>query len=95
MGTGERTSTPGYLPGGGTIEIVGADPNTGRVQLTLPGGAPSPASEILAVEVSTKPLINFVWLGAIVMLASAALSMIRRFGELKERPARTSAGQAA
>jgi hypothetical protein len=36
-----------------------------------------------------------VWLGAIVMLSSAVLSMLRRFGDLKERAARAAAGTAA
>jgi len=38
---------------------------------------------ILAVEVSTKPLINLVWIGAIIMLGSAFLSVLRRALDLK------------
>ena len=37
---------------------------------------------MLAVEVSTKPLINLVWIGAIVMLASVFLSVVRRSRDL-------------
>jgi cytochrome c-type biogenesis protein CcmF len=86
MKTGTRNSIPDYLPGGGSVEIVKVDPNTGRVALNLPGsaGASTKTADILAVEVSTKPLINLVWLGAIVMLASVFLSVVRRGIELSK-----------
>jgi cytochrome c-type biogenesis protein CcmF len=84
--TGTRNSIPDYLPGGGSVEIVKVDPNTGRVALALPGGpAIAHPADVLAVEVSTKPLINLVWLGAIVMLASAFLSVARRAMDLGEK----------
>jgi len=38
---------------------------------------------VLAVEVSTKPLINLVWLGAILMLGSAFVSVARRAIDLR------------
>jgi len=37
--------------------------------------------------VSTKPLINLVWLGAILMLGSAFLSVLRRGLDLNRAPA--------
>ena len=37
---------------------------------------------MLAVEVSTKPFINLVWIGAIIMLGSAFLSVVRRGQDL-------------
>ena len=78
--TGTRSSIPDYLPGGGSVEIVEVDPNRGRVALRLPGLTHSDASSggVLAVEVSTKPLINLVWLGAILMIGSVFLSVTRR-----------------
>jgi hypothetical protein len=69
---------PDYLPGGGSVQIASVDPNTGRVALELPGMPRVKSEKVLAVEVSTKPLINLVWLGAIVMLSSAFLSVLRR-----------------
>ena len=60
------------------MNIVSADPNTGKVQLSLPGQEQAAGAQILAVEVSTKPFINLVWLGAIIMLSSVFLVMIRR-----------------
>jgi len=78
--TGMRNSIPDYLPGGGSVEIAQVDPNSGRVSLRLPGLTHEAAQEgaVLAVEVSTKPLINLVWLGAILMVGSVFLSMARR-----------------
>ena len=76
--TGIPNRIPDYLPGGASIQIASVDPNTGRVALELPGMPRSTSQKVLAVEVSTKPLINLVWLGAILMLGSAFLSVLRR-----------------
>ena len=96
MASSERTMTPAYLPSGGTVSIVTADPNNGgRVMLALPGAELGRKSQTLAVEVSTKPFINLVWLGAVVMLASAFLSMIRRVLDLKREPVRTQGSKTA
>jgi cytochrome c biogenesis factor len=42
----------------------------------------STSNEVLAVEVSTKPFISLVWIGAIIMLASVFLSVVRRAQEM-------------
>ena len=78
MKSGIPNSIPDYLPGGGSVQIASVDPNTGRVALEVPGMPRPQTGTTLAVEVSTKPLINLVWLGAIVMLASAFMSVLRR-----------------
>jgi len=96
MGGGRPVMTPAYLPSGGTVSIVNADPNNGgRVMLALPGTERDRASQTLAVEVSTKPFINLVWLGAVVMLASAFLSMIRRALDLRREPVRAQKVESA
>ncbi len=84
MATGQPRQTPDYMPGGGQVTVAAVDPGQGgRVALDLPGGsADGPQGGILAVEVSTKPLINCVWVGAIIMLVSAMLAMIRRIMDL-------------
>jgi cytochrome c-type biogenesis protein CcmF len=87
MKSGIPNHIPDYLPGGASVEIVSVDPNTGRVALRLPGMGRTQAGTILAVEVSTKPFINLVWLGAIIMLGSAFLSVGRRVLDLKRVPA--------
>ncbi len=79
MGSGMQNRIPDYLPGGGSVTIARVDPNTGRVALEVPGlGGDQKVGDILAVEVSTKPFINLVWAGAILMLASAFLVVVRR-----------------
>ena len=83
MASGIPNRIPDYLPGGGSVQIVSVDPNAGRVALELPGMPREKASSVLAVEVSTKPLINLVWLGAVIMLSSAFLSMVRRILDLR------------
>ena len=85
--TGSRNSIPAYLPGGSSVEIASADPNTGKVALLLPGMPRDAGGNVLAVEVSTKPFINLVWLGAIIMLGSAFLSVFRRAQDLKRTEA--------
>jgi cytochrome c biogenesis factor len=82
--TGTRNSIPDYLPGGGSVEISQVDPSGGRVAVVLPGMGHDTAQQagVLAVEVSTKPLINLVWLGAILMLGSVFLSVARRVMDL-------------
>jgi cytochrome c-type biogenesis protein CcmF len=87
MKSGIPNRIPDYLPGGASVEIVSVDPNTGRVALMLPGMGRSQAGTILAVEVSTKPFINLVWLGAVVMLGSVFMSVGRRVIDLKRVPA--------
>ncbi len=77
---------PDYLPGGASIQIASVDPNTGRVALELPGMEHAKPKQVLAVEVSTKPLINLVWLGAILMLGSAFLSVLRRAIDVRRMP---------
>jgi cytochrome c-type biogenesis protein CcmF len=88
--SGTKSSIPDYLPGGGSVEIASVDPNTGRVALTVPGlDRGAGGGGVLAVEVSTKPLINLVWVGAIIMLGSAFLSVLRRAIDLNRgAPAR-------
>ena len=82
MASGQQVHHADYIPGGGEVSIMSADPNGGRVQLKLPASETGAGAEILAVEVSTKPFINLVWLGAILMLGSAFVVMIRRGQDL-------------
>jgi len=86
MGSGTQNRIPDYLPGGGSVTIARVDPTSGRVALEVPGmGGAQKVGDILAVEVSTKPFINLVWAGAILMLASAFLVVVRRAIDLNGR----------
>ncbi len=91
---GTPNRIPDYLPGGASVMIKAVDAANGRVGLEVPGMARSQQGGILAVEVSTKPLINLVWLGAILMLGSAFLSVVRRALDLKPRVMRVEAAAA-
>ena len=84
MREGAMQRIPDYLPGGGSVEMATADSNTGKVALILPGTVTKSNQDVLAVEVSTKPLINLVWIGAIIMLSSVFLSAIRRVMEVQK-----------
>ena len=70
------------------MSILTADPNNGgRVSLSLPGAEKSDNAEILAVELSTKPFINLVWLGAILTLGATFAVVVRRSQDVaKDKP---------
>jgi cytochrome c-type biogenesis protein CcmF len=91
--TGTRNSVPDYLPGGGQVAIAAVDPANGRVALDVPGlgGGDRSQADVLAVEISTKPLINLVWLGSIIMLAATYLAVLRRSHDLKRQVATPAA----
>jgi cytochrome c-type biogenesis protein CcmF len=87
LASGVPNRIPDYLPGGASVQISSVDPTTGRVALEVPGMTQmGRGGDVLAVEISTKPLINLVWIGAIIMLSSAFLSVLRRAIDLR-RPA--------
>jgi cytochrome c-type biogenesis protein CcmF len=71
---------PADLPGGGSITLANVDPNSGTAQFEIvpAGGAAAGTPEVLAVEVSTKPLIGLVWVGMGMLLFGAALGIRRR-----------------
>jgi hypothetical protein len=82
------------VQGFGTIALSRIDADRGRVALHLPaagtaGAAPGvspaplaplspPAERFAVIELSTKPLINLVWIGALLMLIGTALAGLRR-----------------
>ena len=51
----------------------------GRIALQLPSGV-APAS-LAIVEISTKPFINLVWIGALLMLFGTIMAGVRRAAE--------------
>jgi cytochrome c-type biogenesis protein CcmF len=73
------TKLPADLPGGGSITLGTVDPNAGTAQIVLtPAGGGAAPGEVLAVELSTKPLIGLVWVGMGTLLFGAALGIRRR-----------------
>jgi cytochrome c-type biogenesis protein CcmF len=84
------------VPGLGPITVVRIDADNHRVGVRLPGGAPA---GVAVVELSTKPLVNLVWVGALLALVGSALAGLRRAIEVnpaapRRQPARAGAGAA-
>ncbi len=51
-------------------------------------GKGGPSREMLVVEASTKPLINLVWAGLIILLVGVAVTIVRRAGDVRLRGVR-------
>ena len=79
-GPGGNESVPAEVPGLGRLAVAGVDADHARVAVLLPGAAASGA-DVALVELSTKPLVNLVWIGALLTLAAAVLAAVRRAQE--------------
>ncbi len=69
------------IPGTGqTLHIESLDANQGTVKLTVHGASPGQATpkDVLAVEVSEKPLISLLWFGCIILTFGVTLSLVDR-----------------
>ncbi|MBD3234524.1 MAG: hypothetical protein GF315_12435 [candidate division Zixibacteria bacterium] len=74
-------SKPAITEFGGVINIAGINAEQGKISLLFEGFGSKDhpqASETLYFQVSTKPLINLVWLGAVMMVVGTFLSFGRR-----------------
>ncbi len=62
------------------VQLESIDANEGKVLLAVHSVASSPVGgkDILAVEVSEKPLISILWLGCIVMILGVSISLADR-----------------
>ncbi len=76
---------PVSLAGIGEFRIARLDADNGRIAVVLPGGA---AADLAIVEFSTKPLVNLVWIGALLTLLGSALAGVRRATEQRAPPER-------
>jgi cytochrome c-type biogenesis protein CcmF len=67
------------LPGGeGSVMLEGIQADQGKVSLTFAGVPGSEVMDLLILEVSKKPLINFVWLGIVMVCVGTYVSYVRR-----------------
>ncbi|MEP7028647.1 MAG: cytochrome c biogenesis protein CcsA [Candidatus Eisenbacteria bacterium] len=95
------TKLPADLPGGGAISLGTLNPNTGTAQFLVEapvgaGGVAPVNPEVLAVEISTKPLIGLVWIGMGILLFGAVLGIVRRLAlQARARTAPVPAGARA
>jgi cytochrome c-type biogenesis protein CcmF len=83
----ESPETP--LPGGGRLKVRKVSPNEGTCEIEILGLAAGsdlkPATvETLSVDLTTKPLISFVWGGFYVMMAGALVALLRRARDSRE-----------
>ena len=84
------------LPGGALLAFDkmnagSADPNNPNAGATDESGSfvirePGPVMEAFQIDVTTRPLINFIWLGTLLMVAGGLMSMRRRVLENREVP---------
>ena len=75
--TNGQVETPAVdLPGGGAIRVSKINASGGNVEIEL-AGVENRAT--LAVDVTTKPLIEMVWFGLYLMLGGGGLAMALRF----------------
>jgi cytochrome c-type biogenesis protein CcmF len=84
----EEKEIPGVA--GSRMRVVAVSPNDGAVVLNLQGIAKDPkretqaaTQESLAIEVTDKPLISLVWAGFYVMMAGAAMALVKRAKEAR------------
>ena len=77
-GSVEFPSQP--MPGGGRVAVAGINASNGSVRLLLEGVglAPDAKKAELSLDVTSKPLIGFVWYGLYVVLAGGILAFIDR-----------------
>lgn len=60
------------------VDITSIHADQGSVGIAIPGVTDARSTESLILDVSKKPLINFVWGGAILIMLGTGLSFLRR-----------------
>ena len=77
---GQVEFPPLPLPGGGRVAVAGINASNGSVRLFLDGLGLDPGAKKpeLSLDVTSKPLIGFVWYGLYVVLAGGILAFADR-----------------
>jgi len=75
---GGRTELPATLSDGGTVSMSEIQADRRRVTLAVHTPDMPAAPEALAVHISTKPMINLVWIGVSITLLGSLLAIRRR-----------------
>lgn len=70
---------PADVPGRGLLTLVRMDADHGRIAVLPPGG--TALAPTVVIDLSTKPWVNLVWVGALLMLFGTALAGVRRARE--------------
>ena len=64
--------------GGGTLHLVDVNPAGNSAQFVF---LPRTQPILATIEVSTKPMINLVWIGFMLLVAGAVVAFYRRISE--------------
>jgi len=85
MGPGglESPWVPLPMGQGATGRLDGMKVETGTIRVTLQDPSAAGAPETLTADVSTKPLVNALWLGIILVAAGSAIATAQRASEGK------------
>jgi hypothetical protein len=83
---------PAEIEGFGALALARMDADHGRVAVMPPGAAQ--VTPTVVVDMSTKPWVNLVWLGALLMLFGTAIAGVRRAQEQVVREPRRVAARA-
>jgi cytochrome c-type biogenesis protein CcmF len=78
VGAGGRTELAATLSDGGTVSLSEIQADRRRVTLAVRTADMPRVPEALAVHISTKPMINLVWIGVSITLLGSLLAIRRR-----------------
>jgi cytochrome c biogenesis factor len=70
---------PAEVPGLGALSLARMDADHGRIAVMLPGT--QTMVSVVTIDMSTKPWVNLVWVGALLMLIGTAMAGVRRARE--------------
>jgi hypothetical protein len=76
---GEQSIVP--LPDGGHLFLISVDAKSDSASYVL---VPAEAGTMATIEVSTKPMINLVWFGFLIIVLGSGLAVVRRMRESKQ-----------
>jgi cytochrome c-type biogenesis protein CcmF len=81
------------VPGLGMLTLARMDADRGRIAVMLPESPE--AAAVVTIDMSTKPLVNLVWVGALLMLIGTAIAGVRRAREQTVKEPRRAPVRAA
>lgn len=70
---------PAEVPGLGMLSLARMDADHGRIAVIPPGE--QAMLSVVTIDMSTKPWVNLVWVGALLMLIGTAMAGVRRARE--------------
>ncbi len=81
MSQGEKLKDPVDIPGTQyKVAVDGVNASSGEVKLLVvhPGQDGADSKDMLAIEISEKPLISLLWFGTLVFMAGSFISLVGR-----------------